>query len=113
MIALPPCRWRGNRLPNGNYECSSAKLIVKPSGVSGETCSKRCYCVDHEAVARRVQSAVMPIAIRRVSLCIHFIDGKPAPGHTDGKTWVKCEAMNKDVCVCRDCTNGCEKYETA
>src|SRR5687767_14325325 len=40
------CRWRGALLANGNYECSSSKLIVSDQGVSLSLCAK-CYCRDH------------------------------------------------------------------
>ncbi len=48
-MELPLCRWRGDQLPSGRWQCKSAKLIA-PMGVRGDTC-QTCYCRDHEPVA--------------------------------------------------------------
>ncbi len=54
--------------------------------------------------------SVMRVEFNRVSLCLHYIDARPASGHTDNRDWRRCEATGKDVCPCRDCTKGCEYY---
>lgn len=48
----------------------------------------------------------------RVSLCVHYIDGKPIIGKADNKTWRLCEPTGKAVCTCLDCTQGCQHYQT-
>lgn len=118
LDVLPICRWRGPRKANGNYVCSSEKYVAK-KGVPLEFCAERCYCVDHNPGERFgwngkpvEKLADSSKSIRRVSLCVHFIDGKSVAKTGSIREWRLCEATGKEVCRCKNCTSGCEHYAT-
>ncbi len=58
---LPLCRWRGDALADGRWQCSSPKLVVGPDGVPGDFCAG-CYCCDHAPI----------VALPAVGRCSHL-----------------------------------------
>jgi hypothetical protein len=63
---LPQCRWRGERLANGNYCCTSPRLLVSAAGVPGEICGDHCPYVDQPVVAPVCRTIRQPDGCRHV-----------------------------------------------
>ena len=60
-MELPICRHRSKEpLPNGNWVCTSTKIIVSSKGVPSNLC-KNCYLCDHEPVEGEAPSNVFGV----------------------------------------------------